>query len=166
MWHKLEKRGEEEEVKWDAAINILWLTPPQICWLINLFKLVAVSIIWNITIHKPKLFQSISFHRKLWTVRCTQIEFCFLKETPSKNRKIWRKNSELGKPSGKSLLCKILLKHRKNCECCPVWLLIVRSQWLSWIRVLNCLKFHTSSQAMSWSLCLSVSLSSVRLCNL
>ena len=24
-------------------------------------------------------------------------------------------------------------KHRKNCECCPVSLLIVRSQWLSWL---------------------------------
>ena len=43
-------------------------------------------------------------------------------------------------------------KHCKNCECCPVSLLIVRSQWLSWIQVLNCLKcqrFHTSSEAMS-----------------
>ena len=37
-------------------------------------------------------------------------------------------------------------KHRKNCECCPVSLLIVRSQWLSWSQVLDCLKckqFHT-----------------------
>ena len=36
-------------------------------------------------------------------------------------------------------------KHRKNCECYPVSLLIVRSQWLSWSQVLNCLKckqFH------------------------
>ena len=43
-------------------------------------------------------------------------------------------------------------KHRNNCKCCPVSLLIVRSQRLSWIQVLNCLKcqqFHTSSQAMS-----------------
>ena len=41
-------------------------------------------------------------------------------------------------------------KHRKNCKCCPVSLSIVRSQWLSWIQVLNCLncqQFHTSSQA-------------------
>ena len=30
------------------------------------------------------------------------------------------------------------LKHRKNCKCCPVSLLIVRSQRLSWIQVLNC----------------------------
>ena len=29
-------------------------------------------------------------------------------------------------------------KHRKNCECCPVSLLIVRWQRLSWIQVLNC----------------------------
>ena len=29
-------------------------------------------------------------------------------------------------------------KHRKNCECCPVSLLIVRQQRLSWIQVLNC----------------------------
>ena len=30
-------------------------------------------------------------------------------------------------------------KHRKNCECCPVSLLIVRSQRLSWIfQILNC----------------------------
>ena len=34
----------------------------------------------------------------------------------------------------------IMKKHRKNCECCPVSLLIVRSQWLSWSQVLNCLK--------------------------
>ena len=38
--------------------------------------------------------------------------------------------------------------HRKNCECCPVSLLIVRHQRLSWIQVLNwqncnkCLKCH------------------------
>ena len=31
------------------------------------------------------------------------------------------------------------LKRRKNHECCPVSLLIVVSQWLSWIQVLNCL---------------------------
>ena len=41
-------------------------------------------------------------------------------------------------------------KHRKNCECCPVSQLIVRSQRLSWIQVLNCqncsqcLKCHKS----------------------
>ena len=29
-------------------------------------------------------------------------------------------------------------KHRKNCECCPVSLLIVRKQRLSRIQVLNC----------------------------
>ena len=29
-------------------------------------------------------------------------------------------------------------RHRKNCECCPVSLLIVRSERLSWIQVLNC----------------------------
>ena len=29
-------------------------------------------------------------------------------------------------------------KHRKNCECCPVSLLIVRKQRMSWIHVLNC----------------------------
>ena len=47
-------------------------------------------------------------------------------------------------------------KHRKNCECCPVSLLIVMSQWLSWIQVLHCPKwrqFHTCSQAMSCLLC-------------
>ena len=32
-----------------------------------------------------------------------------------------------------------ILKHRKNCECCPVSQLIVRKQRLSWIQVLNCL---------------------------
>ena len=32
-------------------------------------------------------------------------------------------------------------KHRKNCECCPVSLLIVRSQRLSCIQVLNCQNF-------------------------
>ena len=31
-------------------------------------------------------------------------------------------------------------KHRKNCECCPVSLLIFRSQRLSWIQVLKCHK--------------------------
>ena len=41
-------------------------------------------------------------------------------------------------------------KHCKNCECCPVSQLIVRSQRLSWIQVLNCqhcsqcLKCHKS----------------------
>ena len=41
-------------------------------------------------------------------------------------------------------------KHRKNCECCPVSQLIVRSQRLSWFQVLNCqncsqcLKCHKS----------------------
>ena len=41
-------------------------------------------------------------------------------------------------------------KHRKNCECCPVSLLIVRQQRLLWIHVLNCqncnycLKCHKS----------------------
>ena len=41
-----------------------------------------------------------------------------------------------------------LIKHRKNCECCPVSLFIVRSLWLSWLEVLNCLKslhVHKSS---------------------
>ena len=43
-----------------------------------------------------------------------------------------------------------LIKHRKNCECCPVSQLIVRYQRLSWIQVLNCqncnqcLKCHKS----------------------
>ena len=32
----------------------------------------------------------------------------------------------------------MMTKHRKNCECCPVSLLIVKSQRLSWIQVLNC----------------------------
>ena len=42
------------------------------------------------------------------------------------------------------------VKHRKNCECCPVSQLIVRKQRLSWIQVLNCqncnqcLKCHLS----------------------
>ena len=52
------------------------------------------------------------------------------------------------------------LKHRKNCECCPVSLLIVRSQWLSWIQVLNCLKckqFHHFI-SLSWSMYLHLSL--------
>ena len=41
-------------------------------------------------------------------------------------------------------------KHRKNWECCPVSLLIVRSSRLSWIQILNfqncnqCLKCHMS----------------------
>ena len=41
-------------------------------------------------------------------------------------------------------------KHRKNCECCPMSLLIVRLQRLSWIQILNCqncnqcLKCHKS----------------------
>ena len=42
------------------------------------------------------------------------------------------------------------IKHRKNCECCPVSQLIVIQQRLSWIQVLNCqncnqcLKCHKS----------------------
>ena len=44
----------------------------------------------------------------------------------------------------------LIMKHRKNCECCPVSQLIVRSQRLSRIQVLNCqncnkcLKCHKS----------------------
>ena len=34
--------------------------------------------------------------------------------------------------------CSLSYKHRKNCECCPVSLLIVRKQRLSEIQVLNC----------------------------
>ena len=49
-------------------------------------------------------------------------------------------------------------KHHKNCECCPVSLLIVRWQRLSWIQVLHCrncnqcLKCH-ESLGLSLSLC-------------
>ena len=32
----------------------------------------------------------------------------------------------------------IYFKHRKNCKCCPVSLLIVRKQRLPWIQVFNC----------------------------
>ena len=48
-----------------------------------------------------------------------------------------------------------LKRHFKNWKCCPVSLLIVRSQWLSWIQVFNimtCQQFHTILQAMSLSL--------------
>ena len=65
----------------------------------------------------------------------------------------------------------ILCKHRKNCECCPVSLFIVRSQWLSRIEVfysLKCQKFLTSSQAMACvchDLCICICLCSlIRLC--
>ena len=37
--------------------------------------------------------------------------------------------------------------HRKNCECCPVSLLIVRSQRLSWIQILNC---HHCPKCHKW----------------
>ena len=39
-------------------------------------------------------------------------------------------------------------KHHNDCECCPVLLFNVRSLWLSWLGVLNCLKclhVHKSS---------------------
>ena len=68
-------------------------------------------------------------------------------------------------------------KHRKNCKCCPVSQLIVRSQRLSWIQVLNCqncsqcLKCHKSLGLllggvlkMSLSLSLSFSISLVMSC--
>ena len=59
----------------------------------------------------------------------------------------------------------IKTKHRKNCECCPVFFFIVRQQRLSWIQVLNfqnckkCLKCHKSlgmslSFNLSFALCL------------
>ena len=52
-------------------------------------------------------------------------------------------------------------KHRKNCECCPVSLLIVRSQWLmSWSQVLHCRKckkFHTLS-CLCHGLCICICL--------
>ena len=73
-------------------------------------------------------------------------------------------------------ICQHTKKHRKNCECCPVSQLIVRSQRLSWIQVLNCqncsqcLKCHKSlglllggvlkmTLSLSLSLYLSLSLS-------
>ena len=66
---------------------------------------------------------------------------------------IWESDSSI-KPSLKPCQDSVI-KYRKNCECCPVSLLIVRSYWwLSWIQVLNCLKckkckqFHASSNAM------------------
>ena len=40
----------------------------------------------------------------------------------------------------------VLVKHRKNGECCPLSLLIFRSQWLSWIQVLNCVKCKQFTQ--------------------
>ena len=40
----------------------------------------------------------------------------------------------------------VLVKHRKNCKCCPVSLLIVRSQWYTWIQVHNCLKCKQFTQ--------------------
>ena len=60
-------------------------------------------------------------------------------------------------------------KHRKNCECCPVSQLIVRSQRLSWIQVLNCqncsqyLKYH-KSLGLLLSLYLSLSIFLVMSC--
>ena len=54
--------------------------------------------------------------------------------------------NRVGSPFRQTWSC----KHRKNCECCPVSLLIVRQQRLSWIQVLNCqncnqcLKSHKS----------------------
>ena len=35
-------------------------------------------------------------------------------------------------------MCEAIIKHCKNCECCPVSLLIVKQQRLSWIQGLNC----------------------------
>ena len=61
----------------------------------------------------------------------------------------------------------------QNFLCCPVSLLIVRSQWLSWIQVLNCSKCQqccTSSKALSCfchDLCICICLhlwSSIRSC--
>ena len=34
--------------------------------------------------------------------------------------------------------CDVKIKHCKNCKSCPVSLLIVRSQRVSWIQVINC----------------------------
>ena len=71
-------------------------------------------------------------------------------------------------PSSKQLCTFLVVKHRKNCECCPVSLLIVRQQRMSWIQVLNCkncnqcLKCHKSlglSLSLSLSVYLSLSLS-------
>ena len=51
----------------------------------------------------------------------------------------------------------LCLKHHKNCKCCPVSLIILRSQRLSWIQVLNCqncnqcLKGHKSQGSLSLS---------------
>ena len=60
-------------------------------------------------------------------------------QTTRKQSSAWNKGSWRIGPysvSGWSFTGK--RKHRKNCECCPVSLLIVRNQRLSWIQVLNC----------------------------
>ena len=46
--------------------------------------------------------------------------------------------NRIGGYSPTSLSRWLSTKHRKNCECCPVSLLIVRKQRMSWIQVLNC----------------------------
>ena len=52
-------------------------------------------------------------------------------------------------------------KHRQNCECCPVSLLIVRSQRLSWIQVLNCQHCNQCQGHKSLGVSLSLSLSKI-----
>ena len=53
----------------------------------------------------------------------------------------------------------LIYKHRKNCECCPVSLFIVRSLWLSCFDVLKsqkCQQFHNFSRISIWRCSLNV----------
>ena len=72
-------------------------------------------------------------------------------------------------PARVQVSCSAGKKHRKNCECCPVSLLIVRSQRLSWIQFLKCQRCNQCLKSlkslfegalqMYFSLSLSLSLS-------
>ena len=86
-----------------------------------------------------------------YIIICQRVLPCLSYITYDGNVKGWKKEKG-NRDKKKSFMCGQFEKHCNNCKCCPVSLLIVRSQWVSWIQILSCLKcqqFHASSQARS-----------------
>ena len=81
--------------------------------------------------NRDQLRNNLKAHNGERLNKCNQCNFVFSQTSTFENR-LWK------------------TKHRKNCECCPVSLFIVRQQRLSWIQDLNCrncnqcLKCHKS----------------------
>ena len=147
---------------------LLWLKagPPDPSWMPNymIFVLTIGSLCWSSYQQRDRV-QQCTIQTQDSLIRC-----CFAERLMAKMKRIWLCQIEHFWGGAISLV-NGLKKHRRNCECCPVSLFIVRSQWLSRIQVLYCLKcqqFLTSSQAMACvchGLCICICLRSlIRLC--